>query len=66
MDQLVYTQYEQLPLSLCASDIAAVLCISRANAYNLLRREDFLTLHIGKRMVVPKDRFIQWIEKNTQ
>ena len=66
MDQLVYTQYEQLPLSLCASDIAAVLSISRANAYNLLRREDFPTLHIGKRMVVPKDRFIQWIEKNTQ
>ena len=66
MDQLVYTQYEQLPLSLCASDIAAVLSISRANAYNLLRHEDFPTLHIGKRMVVPKDRFIQWIEKNTQ
>ena len=66
MDQLVYTQYEQLPLSLCASDIAAVLSISRANAYNLLRREDFPTLHIGKHMVVPKDRFIQWIEKNTQ
>ena len=66
MDQLVYTQYEQLPLSLCASDIAAVLSISRANAYNLLRREDFPTLHIGKRMVVPKDRFIQWIKKNTQ
>ena len=66
MDQLVYTQYEQLPLSLCASDITAVLSISRANAYNLLRREDFPTLHIGKRMVVPKDRFIQWIEKNTQ
>ena len=66
MDQLVYTQYEQLPLSLCASDIAAVLSISRANAYNLLRREAFPTLHIGKRMVVPKDRFIQWIEKNTQ
>lgn len=66
MDQLVYTHYDQLPLSLRASDVAAVLSISRANAYNLLRRDDFPTLHIGKRMVVPKDRFIQWIEKNTQ
>ena len=66
MDQLIYTHYDQLPLSLCASDIAAVLSISRANAYNLLRREDFPTLHIGKRMVVPKDHFIRWIEKNTQ
>ena len=51
---------------LCGNDVAAVLSISRANAYNLLWREDFPTLHIGKRMVVPKDRFIQWIEKNTQ
>ena len=64
MDQLVYTQYEQLPLSLCASDIAAVLSISRANAYNLLRREDFPTLHIGKRMVVPKDRFFLTVESS--
>ena len=66
MEQNTYTQYDQLPLSLCANDVAAVLSISRANAYNLLRREEFPTLHIGKRMVVPKDRFIQWIEKNTQ
>ena len=66
MDQLIYTHYNQLPLSLCANDVTAVLSISRANAYNLLRREDFPALHIGKRMVVPKNRFVQWIEKNTQ
>ena len=28
--------------------------------------EDFPTLHIGKRMLVPKDRLIQWIEASTQ
>ena len=66
MDQNKYSQYDQLPLSLCANDVAAVLSISRANAYNLLRRKDFPTLHSGKHMVVPRDRFIQWIEKNTQ
>ena len=27
----------------------------------LLRSDGFPTLHIGKRMVVPKDRFLQWI-----
>ena len=32
----------------------------------LLRREDFPTLHIGKRMLTPKHRFIQWIEENTK
>ena len=27
----------------------------------LLRSDGFPTLHIGKQMVVPKDRFLQWI-----
>ena len=58
--------YEQLPLTLKADQVAAVLGISRANAYTLLRREDFPTLRIGKRMLVPRDRFIRWIEENTQ
>ena len=55
-----------LPMALNAKQVAAVLGISRAGAYNLMRSEGFPTLFIGKRMVVPKDRFIQWIEKNTQ
>ena len=66
MDQSFYTQFDELPLTLCATDIAAILNISRSNAYMLLRREDFPTLHIGKRMLTPKHRFIQWIEENTK
>ena len=59
-----YTSYDQLPLALCADDVAAVLGISRAGAYNLMRSEGFPTLFIGKRMVVPKDRLMDWM--NTQ
>ena len=53
--------YENLPAVLNANQLAAALGISRANAYILLRSDGFPTLHIGKRMVVPKDRFLQWI-----
>ena len=56
-----FTSYEQLPITLTADHVAAALGISRANAYILLRSDGFPTLHIGKRMVVPKDRFLQWI-----
>ena len=59
-----FTSYDQLPITLTADHIAAALGISRANAYILLRSYGFPTLHIGKRMVVPKDRFLQWIEDN--
>ena len=57
--------YEELPLTLCAEDVASVLGISRTNAYALLHREDFPTLHIGKRLLVPREEFIQWIRENT-
>ena len=56
-----FNEYEQLPITLTADHVAAALGISRANAYILLRSDGFPTLHIGKRMVVPKDRFLQWI-----
>ena len=57
-----YTSYNQLPLSLNANDIAAVLGISRANAYTLMRAKGFPTIFIGKRMIVPRDKFIEWME----
>jgi len=58
------TDPSQLPMALNAKQVAAVLGISRAGAYNLMRSEGFPTLFIGKRMVVPKDRLMDWM--NTQ
>ena len=59
------TDPAQLPMALNANQVAAVLGISRAGAYNLMRSEGFPTLFIGKRMVVPKDRLLEWIHSNT-
>ncbi len=55
------TDLAQLPIALNATQVAAVLGISRAGAYNLMRSEGFPTLFIGKRMVVPKDRLLAWM-----
>ena len=60
--ETTYTSYNQLPLSLNANDIAAVLGISRANAYTLMRAKGFPTIVIGKRMIVPRDKFIEWMD----
>ena len=56
------TSFEQLPVTLKADEVAAVLGISRANAYNLMRSEGFPTIHIGKRMIVPRDKLVAWID----
>lgn len=57
--------YENLPAVLNANQLAAALGISRAGAYQLLNTESFPTLRIGKRLLVPKDKLIDWIEQNT-
>ena len=59
---MTYTSLEQLPLALSAEDVAQVLGISRANAYILMHSKDFPTIKIGKRMTVPKDKLIEWIQ----
>ena len=58
-----YQSYEQLPLSLNAEDVSEILNISIGKAYNLFHRADFPTIHLGKRMIVPRDRFLAWIDK---
>lgn len=59
------TDPAQLPIALNATQVAAVLGISRAGAYNLMRSRGFPTLFVGKRMVVPRDRLIAWMDANT-
>ena len=58
-----YTSLDQLPITLSANQVAQVLGISRANAYTLMHSKGFPTIKIGKRMTVPKDKLIEWIDK---
>ena len=61
-----YKSYDELPLMLSVPENAAVLGISRAAAYELARSKDFPSLRIGTRIVVPKDRFIDWISRRVE
>ena len=56
--------YENLPAVLNANQLATALGISRAGAYQLLNTESFPTLRIGKRLLVPRDKLVEWIEQN--
>lgn len=58
-----YTSLEQLPLTLRAEELASVLGISRAGAYTLMHCKGFPTISIGRRMVVHRDKLIQWMDE---
>ena len=65
MNECAYKNYDELPLTLNVVQVAAVLGISRAGAYELVHSEGFPALKIGSRIVVPKDRLQEWIDANT-
>ena len=48
-----------------AGEIAEILGISKSKAYDLLHREDFPTLHIGKRLLVVRIKFDVWLEEHS-
>lgn len=62
----VYKTYEELPLFLNADVVAKVLGIAPSSSYELMHESDFPVLKVGSRMVVPKEKFIQWVEDHTQ
>ena len=62
----IYKNLDELPVTLNATDVANTLGISRANAYILMNSKEFPTLHIGKRLIVSKDKLIKWIDMNSQ
>ncbi len=58
-----YTSKDNLPTTLSVEDVAAFLGISRVGAYNLSHAVGFPSIRIGRRILIPRDRFIEWIEK---
>ena len=60
-----YKSYDELPLFLNAETVAKVLGIAPSSAYELMHEADFPVLKVGNRMVVPKEKFVEWVERNT-
>ena len=65
MKESSYKNYDELPLFLNAEIVARVLGVSPSSGYELMHTPGFPVLKIGSRLVVPKEKFIQWVEQNT-
>lgn len=60
-----YKHYDELPLFLNAETVAKALGVSPSSGYELMHEKGFPALRIGSRIVVPKEKFIAWVEQNT-
>lgn len=63
MKESIYKSYEELPLFLNAEMVAKLLGISPSSSYELMHEKDFPVLRVGNRLVVPKEKFRQWVEE---
>ena len=66
MKESSYKSYEELPLFLNAATVAKVLGVSPSSGYELMHEPDFPVLKVGSRMVVPKEKFVEWVSRHTQ
>ena len=66
MKESAYKNYDELPLFLNAATVAKVLGISPSSGYELIHEPDFPVLKIGNRLVVPKEKFVEWVLRHIQ
>ena len=66
MKESEYRSYDDLPLFLNSATVAKVLGVSPSSGYELMHQPDFPVLHVGSRIVVPKEKFMQWVEEYTR
>lgn len=63
MTSSTFTSSDQLPASLNVTQVAEYLGISKTVAYTLFRRKDFPSLRVNRRYLIPRDRFLNWIDE---
>lgn len=66
MRESKYKRYQDLPLTLTVPEVSEVLGISRAAAYELVRTKRFPHIKIGTRILIPRDKFLDWIDAQTE
>ena len=63
MKQKQYHSLEELPLMMNMTDVAAVLGFSKAGAYKFAHSADFPAFQIGRRVIVSREKFIDWLNR---
>lgn len=67
MKHSVFKSKDELPMFLTVMDVANLLGISRASAYELAGEENFPKLKIVQgRTIIPRDRLLEWLDEQTR
>ena len=65
--QSMYKNKDEMPMFLTVMDVANLLAISRASAYELVREDNFPKLKLVQgRTIIPRDRLLEWLDEQTR
>ena len=65
--QSMYKNRDEMPMFLTVMDVANLLGISRASAYELVREDNFPKLKLVQgRTIIPRDRLLEWLDEQTR
>jgi excisionase family DNA binding protein len=66
MGEFVIKDAEDLPLVLKARHVQEVLQLSKLKTYEVLHREGFPLVKIGRAYRVPRDAFFRWLAEQVE
>ncbi len=55
--------WSKLPVILTSRHMEDIVGLSRVGTLNLMKRKDFPSIRIGRRIVVPRDALLRWLEQ---
>lgn len=56
------TTWDHIPDVLAPTDLRKILRIGKSQAYDLVNSQQFHHIRIGRRILIPKQAFIDWLE----
>ncbi|MBR1763593.1 MAG: helix-turn-helix domain-containing protein [Eubacterium sp.] len=60
----MYTNFDEMPVTLSVEQAAEALSISTVSLYKLIKKDKtFPAINMGRRIVIPKDYLKKWIDK---
>ena len=62
MNESKIQTYAELPMFVSVPILSKMFGISQSSCYELMHEKDFPSLRIGSRIVVPRNKLIEWID----
>ena len=59
----MYKSLDEIPVTFGPAELASILGISRNKAYELTNRPGFPKYRLGKKIIISKKHFIEWMDE---